>query len=267
MLFPYFTVNIFRTPYKDGIRSDSEHRENSAKLLKEKSMTGRRSFQASDSNSNSEPCIPLSLKNELLDFCTFCSKNSFKMNIIENPIEFDEIYFIEALQFARRGINIQNKKIIHLEKIVANSNLNLSENDMMTRINNLQIELLLAQKSKNDVKALKMKLMIMVEKIRNEKDLRMRTDDEIFLLKKKNSILNEHTDKLVNYLKREAITKLKTIDTLRRSEKSNKKILENVLLMTKKSSVKDRLILELKESKEHYHFFHEVHVGFLNFCV
>ena len=183
------------------------------------------------------------------------------MNIIENPIEFDEIYFIEALQFARRGINIQNKKIIHLEKIVANSNLNLSENDMMTRINNLQIELLLAQKSKNDVKALKMKLMIMVEKIRNEKDLRMRTDDEIFLLKKKNSILNEHTDKLVNYLKREAITKLKTIDTLRRSEKSNKKILENVLLMTKKSSVKDRLILELKESKEHYHFSHEVHVG------
>ena len=113
------------------------------------------------------------------------------MNKIENTREFDEIYFIEALQSARKGINIQNKKIIHLEKIVANSNLNLSENDMMTRINNLQIELLLAQKSKNDVKVLKMKLMLMVEKIRNEKDLRMRTDDENFLLKKKNSMSNE----------------------------------------------------------------------------
>ena len=149
MLFPYFTVNIFRTPYKDGIRSDSEHRENSAKLLKEKSMTGRRSFQASDSNS--ESCIPLLLNNELLEFITFCSKNSFKINKIENTRDFDELFYIEALQSARKGINIQNKKIIHLEKIIANSNLNLSENDMMTRINNLQIELLLAQKSKNDV--------------------------------------------------------------------------------------------------------------------
>ena len=171
------------------------------------------------------------------------------MNKIENTREFDEIYFIEALQSARKGINIQNKKIIHLEKIVANSNLNLSENDMMTRINNLQIELLLAQKSKNDVKVLKMKLMLMVEKIRNEKDLRMRTDDENFLLKKKNSMSNEHIDKLIIYLKRESVTKLKTIETLKRSEKLNKKILENVLLMTKKSSIKERLICELKESK------------------
>ena len=198
--------------------------------------------------------FPSLLCKELLEFFKFCSKKSLKLNIIDSTKEYNEIVFIETLQRIRKGINFQNKKIVQLENNVTNSSAELSDNEMMNRIHNLQVELLISQKSKNDVKVLKTKLMLLVEKLRNEKDLRVRSDDEILLLKKKNCILTDHTEKLLNYLKREASDKLKILDSLKKSEKTNKKILNTILLMDKKNSIKDRLILELQESKKYLIF-------------
>ena len=195
-----------------------------------------------------DPEIPSALSTELCDFFKFCTKKQFKLSKIVTGKEFDENYCLGNIRSVKKGITLLCKRITEFE----NGGMiptNIPENEMVTRISNLQIELLVAQKTKNDVKVLKMKLMLMVEKLRNEKDQRLKHDDEMFFIKKKLLMLSDHTEKLMNHLKIEATTKLKIIESLRISEKSGRKLQEKILILGRKSSAKDRLILELREGK------------------
>ena len=204
-----------------------------------------------------EPGMSEFFSNELMDFFKFCGKKSMKMGKVAGDGEFDETYCTNALRLVRKGITSQCKRIGELEAGGAaggGNNVAIPENEMVTRISNLQIELLIAQKAKNDVKVLKMKLMLMVEKMRSEKDIRLRNEEDMFMIKKKLLMLSDHTEKLMNHLKIEATTKLKIVETLRLSEKAGRKFQEKIGIMTRKSSAKDRLILELREGEGNKHF-------------
>jgi hypothetical protein len=192
--------------------------------------------------------IPPLLGNELLDLFHFCQKRSFKMgNTLKNvKKDIDEDSCMTVLRLVRKGINMQSKKIVELE----GRGGDIPENEQMSRISNLEIELRVALKANDDVRALKMKLMQMVEKTRNEKDIRTRNEEDLFMNKKKMLMLSDHMEKLMNHLKLEATNKLKTVELLRLSERSNRKLQEKIDILTRKNSAKDRLILELREGSK-----------------
>lgn len=193
--------------------------------------------------------IPPLLGNELLDLFHFCQKRSFKMGTTLKSIkkDMDEDSCMTVLRLVRKGINMQSKKIVELE---GSRGGEIPENEQMSRISNLEIELRVALKANDDVRALKMKLMQMVEKTRNEKDIRTRNEEDLFMNKKKILMLSDHMEKLMNHLKLEATNKLKTVEVLRLSERSNRKFQEKIDILTRKSSAKDRLILELREGSK-----------------
>lgn len=164
--------------------------------------------------------------------------------------EFDENYCVGALRLARKGITSQMKKLSEFEKGAGSWTGGRStppENDLIARISNLQIELLVAQKATGDIKAMKIKLMLMVDKMRLEQDIRVRHSEDMLAMKKKLLMLSDHTEKLMNHLRIEATTKLRIVEHLKISERSNRKLAENVSISARKSSAKDRLILELRE--------------------
>lgn len=188
---------------------------------------------------------------ELVDFFKFCTSKSIKMGKLIGVEEFDENYCVGALRLARKGIASQMKKLSELEKGTwAGGRSTPPENDSLTRVSNLQIELLVAQKAKSDIKALKIKLMLMVDKMRAEQDIRLRHSEDMQAIKKKLLMLTDHTEKLMNHLRIEATTKLRIVEHLRVSERSNRRLVDKASLTTRKSSAKDRLILELREGTE-----------------
>ncbi|RYY86004.1 hypothetical protein EON63_06510, partial [archaeon] len=71
------------------------------------------------------------------------------------------------------------------------------------RIQGLEAELKTSSNHVEDTQALKNKIFAMTERIRSEKEHRYRVEGEVTALKKKVSMLSDHTEKLITHLKRE----------------------------------------------------------------
>jgi hypothetical protein len=142
--------------------------------------------------------VPPSLGNELLEFFKFCHRRAFKTGHLTEHKHITEDSCIAAIRMVRKGINAQAKKLEELLVGTDDRNPPIPENE---RIKLLETELRVALKTKEDVRALKTKLQQMVEKLRNEKDLRLRVEDDIALAKKKILMLSDHMEKLMSHLK------------------------------------------------------------------
>eukprot|EP01037_Dinobryon_pediforme_P032453 gene32453-37394_t len=101
-----------------------------------------------------------------------------------------------------------------------------SEHHMIRRIKELENELQLALGAAEDIRALKAKLLQMVERNRQEKEQRLRTELDLQHSKKKVEMLSDHMEKLMVHLKHESASKLRVVEQLRASEKENAKIKE-----------------------------------------
>ena len=90
-------------------------------------------------------------------------------------------------------------------------------------------------------------MLVMMQKMRAEKESAQRHTEEMQLMKKNLITKNDHIERLMNHLKIEATSKLKMIEHLRLSEKSNRKLIEKCSAAVRDSAAKDHLILELRE--------------------
>jgi hypothetical protein len=125
-----------------------------------------------------------------------------------------------------------------------------SDSELQQRINNLEEELRLALGAAEDIRALKAKAISLVERIRVEKEEKLRCESEQKVFIKKIEMLSDHVEKLMIHLKHEAATKIKTIDQLRASEKRNESAQLKLGIVSRKAAAKDRLIAELREGSK-----------------
>ena len=98
-----------------------------------------------------------------------------------------------------------------------------------------------------DIKALKAKLLQMIDRVRSEKESRDRLNFDLKTSRKKLAILTDHIEKLMGHLKHEAAAKIRALENLREQEKVTLHANQKALKLTRKCSAKDRLILELRE--------------------
>ncbi len=125
-----------------------------------------------------------------------------------------------------------------------------SDSELMQRIKNLEFELRLALGAAEDIKALKAKLLQLVDRVRIEKENKLKAETELNTVKKKMAMLGDHMEKLMTYLKHEAAAKIRAVESLRTSERAAAKFKEETALIVKKGVAKDRLILELREGSK-----------------
>lgn len=102
----------------------------------------------------------------------------------------------------------------------------------------------------DDVQSLKNKIFHLSERVRVEKEYKRTAENEVATSKKKIAMLSDHMEKLVLHLKRESAHKLRLSEQLRQIEKENSKTKERCELVTKKLSIKDRLLFEMREGSK-----------------
>jgi DNA repair exonuclease SbcCD ATPase subunit len=90
----------------------------------------------------------------------------------------------------------------------------------------------------------------MVERTRIEKEQKLKSDQDVALLRKTIKMLSDHIEKLMSHLKHEATAKIALLQTQRTYEKRIVELEELTSTLTKKNAAKDRLILELREGSK-----------------
>lgn len=118
------------------------------------------------------------------------------------------------------------------------------------RIKQLEHELRVTSTSNHDVQSLRAKIIHMNERIRIEKEYKYRAEGEVQMGQKKIDMLSSHMEKLVIHLKHEGAHKLRLAEQLRVAERENAAMSEKCDFISRKSSAKDRLILELREGSK-----------------
>lgn len=131
-----------------------------------------------------------------------------------------------------------------------NTTANCDDNELAQRVQNLEEELRLALGAAEDIRALKAKAIQLVERIRLEKEDRLKAEAEVRSYVKKVEMLSDHIEKLMIHLKHEAAAKIKSVDQLRGSEKRNEVLKEDFELLSRKAAAKERLIAELREGSK-----------------
>jgi myosin heavy subunit len=118
------------------------------------------------------------------------------------------------------------------------------------KIKNLEDELKLAANHADDISNLKNRVMQLSERIRQEKEYKRTFELEGISLKKKVEMLSDHIEKLILHIKREGAQKLKFAENMKLFEKENQRLKEKYEVLSKKVSIKDRLIFELREGSK-----------------
>lgn len=124
------------------------------------------------------------------------------------------------------------------------------DNELYKRITLLEEELRLALGAAEDIRALKSKVIQLVERLRIEKEDKISANTEMKRYSKKMDMLGDHVEKLMLHLKHEAGTKIKVSDQLKDSERRNGVLQEKNTNLMKKLGAKDRLISELREGSK-----------------
>lgn len=132
----------------------------------------------------------------------------------------------------------------------ANATAQVANEQLNERIKLLEEELRLALGAAEDIRALKAKLLQMIERTRVEKEQKIRAEIEATQLKRKIEMLTDHMEKLMIHLKHEAAHKARIAEQLRTADKELTKTKEKCDLAVCKGAAKDRLILELREGSK-----------------
>jgi len=197
--------------------------------------------QKYDNNSNSKS-FDIDLKNE---FILFSIKNSINIPGINDANDITNQNFISILKSASQVIKGLK------DSTRPNSRINEgSTDDLLNKIKNLEYELRIALGAAEDIRALKTKLIQVLERIRIEKEGKMKVEQNLQKAKKKIEMLGDHMEKLMNHLKHEAASKVKAMEQLRINERTMHALKEKAAMISKKSSAKDRLILEIREGSK-----------------
>jgi hypothetical protein len=182
------------------------------------------------------------LKNE---FIMFCIKNSINVPGVNDANDINNQNYISILKSA--------SQVIKSTKDANRPNSRINEgstDDLLNKIKNLEYELRIALGAAEDIRALKTKLIQVLERIRIEKEGKIKVEQNLQRAKKKIEMLGDHMEKLMNHLKHEAASKVKAMEQLRVNERTMHTLKEKSAMISRKSSAKDRLILEIREGSK-----------------
>lgn len=196
------------------------------KMSYEREIASLKEGNMNAGSSSNEEDVPMALREEFVKYC-------LANKLFPCPTE-DQLTVQKCKQ-------VLNQKPMKEE---------VSESALMERVKGLEDELRLALGAAEDIRALKGKLMQMVERTRQEKESRLKSEGELRSANKKVEMLTDHMEKLMIHLKHEAAAKTRSVEQLRTSERENLRVKEKCDLLSRKSSAKDRLILELREGSK-----------------
>mmetsp|Transcript_33352 Transcript_33352/g.55998 ORF Transcript_33352/g.55998 Transcript_33352/m.55998 type:complete len:523 (-) Transcript_33352:181-1749(-) len=226
---------------QEAVNSLNEAKVDASEIERLKMRNEKLTGQLDEALSLSPDSCPPSLKQEFIEFCKF--------NNIYPELK-DKDYTVEMCA-----------KILKSQKSVAtgsggsasvDSSSMFSSQDSMTtkRIKQLEHELRVSAGGSQDIKALRSKVIHLNERVRIEKEYKYRAEAELGNSNKKIGMLSGHMEKLVVHLKHEGAHKLRIAEQLRVSERENNALKEKCDLISRKSSAKDRLVLELREGSK-----------------
>lgn len=162
---------------------------------------------------------------------------------VDNKAHHTQDNFIACLKHV-------NKQMTMLLKKVDDAPVQGSDTELTTKIRNLQDELRLALGAAEDIRALKGKLTQMIERVRAEKESKLKAEQEAQGFRKKTEMLSDHLEKLMAHLRHESATKLRLVKQLQEQEELNREIKQNYAVLLKKNATKDRFILEMHEGSK-----------------
>jgi len=223
----------------ESLRNAEAENERLQKEIREKDEEIEE-LQAKQSESDSLPTYIRLMET----FITFAQSSSLRCNA-KKAQDVTEDIAIAILSEAQAKIQKGASR-----PIAPTTSANCDESELVQRVANLEEELRLALGAAEDIRALKAKAIQLVERIRLEKEDRLKAETEVRSFVKKVEMLSDHIEKLMIHLKHEAAAKIKAMDQLRGSEKRNMQLKEDLDLLTRKTTVKERLIAELREGSK-----------------
>ncbi len=172
----------------------------------------------------------------VIELKNFCDSNSIDLDINDGQIDDQNVLKL---------FNCINKKNKRKENVNTDDSGDVAQ--LKQKLKDLKEELRLALSAAEDIKALKAKLMQMVERIRSEKETKTKIEESLKQSKKKVDILSDHMEKLMGHLKHEGAAKIRAIEQVRISEKKLHETNNKNILLTRKLNAKDKLINEFRE--------------------
>lgn len=182
--------------------------------------------------------LPLELKQE---FLKFCKKHNVYTDLREK--EMTEANCIKILKSKIRAAPPPKSAI-------QDSKQDSADTQLQERIKGLEGELRLALGATEDIRALKAKLLQSLERIRLEKEGRLKVESDFASAKRKVEMLTDHMEKLMIHIKQGAAARDRVADQLHEQERQSAKLKERSELIQRKSAAKDRFILELREGSK-----------------
>lgn len=181
-------------------------------------------------------------------FRKFCESHDIHTHSSLDNLHDEDCKYV--LQEATRIINASEQRAQRAQSACKQSKLPSSDTDLASRVRNLESELRIALSATDDIKALKAKLLYMVERSRADKEKVLKSEASSSLLRKTIKMLSDHIEKLMSYLKHEAASKLRILDKQRAGDRRIVELEESISMLQKKGSAKDRLIVELREGSK-----------------
>jgi hypothetical protein len=123
----------------------------------------------------------------------------------------------------------------------------INSNDAENRIRNLENELRLALAATEDIRALKAKVLYMMERARIEKEGKLKAESNASEAHKKVAILGDHMEKLMATLRLEVTSKIRALEQVRQAERNLQRWKDKHHDLSKKMQLKERLVAELQE--------------------
>jgi hypothetical protein len=182
--------------------------------------------------------LPLDLKQE---FIKFCKKHNVLTELKEK--EMTEGNCIRILKSKIRAAPPP-------KSVTKQADANEADVQLQERIKGLEGELRLALGATEDIRALKAKLLQCLERIRLEKEARLKTEADYSVSRRKVEMMTDHMEKLMIHLKQGAAARDRVADQLHEQERVNAKTREKCDLLSRKNAAKDRFILELREGSK-----------------
>lgn len=218
-----------------------ELRKESSEIIELKARVHELEFELKDSTVNSKPSNKL--YEAFSDFCTLHDLDHIKIS--KNNFTDDKCLLV--LKEATKAIDASIKRTTDTPASKKNAK---GDEDLSQRVADLEEELRLALGAAEDIRALKAKAIHLVERIRSEKEEKLRAQQEVKSFTKKLTMLSVHIEKLMIHLKHEAASKIKALDQLRESERRNQNLQTRLSVTLKKTAAKDTFIAELREGSK-----------------
>ncbi len=222
-------------------KSQQSSENNSDELERYKSLCSKLKDQLDDALACAPVAsCPFPLREE---FHKFCKRSKIFTELREKDMTIENC--IAILNHKKSA-----KQKAPSESGTSNVAISSEHQNLLDRIKLLEEELRLALGAAEDIRALKAKLLQMIERTRVEKESKLRAEAEFSAARRKIEMMTDHMEKLMVHLKHEAAHKARIAEQHRLSERDCAKIREKCDLVSRKGAAKDRLILELREGSK-----------------